>query len=227
MQQGVTLKGRIRNVVTFFAIMVSAGCAAPFSDLQNARIVPKGDVQVTPSFSATTFSDEGETKHVQNVYGMQAAFGVNEVAEVRVGFARVDWKNNGGVNVIGLGPKVCLVHDHVAAYIPVGLSFEDGVKTSETWEAHPTVIFTTQPNRVVEINPSVKLLLPLSGGANDPVARDPRVALNLGFGISNNVDVWALRPEIGVMFNPGDEGVFAAYSLGVSVCPGGRDGGDE
>lgn len=218
----------IRTCFVFLLpLVLASGCAAPFSDLQDARIVAKGKVQVTPSFSLNTQSLEGETEHVQNIFGGQAAFGVTDNAELRAGFARVDWKRNGGVNVFGLGPKFCLVRDRLAAYFPVGFAFDDEVKTAETWETHPTLIFTAQPHRVVEINPSAKLLLPLSSGGSPNVARDPRIVLNLGFGISNDHEVWALRPEIGLLFNPGDDGVWAAYSLGVSFSPGCCAGGDQ
>lgn len=205
----------IRNCVAFLPIVIAAGCAAPFSDFQSARIVPKGKVEVTPSFSAVTFTEDGDTEHLQDVYGAQVAFGAGEVSEVRVAFARVDFVDeDGGFNVFGFGPKWRIVRDHMAGYLPVGFAFGEDIEVSETWAVHPTVIFSGRLHRVVEVNPSVKVLLPLAGGAEEI-----RLAFNLGFGISNNLDVWALRPEIGIMVNPGEEGFLIAYSVGMSLIP--------
>ncbi|HQU71054.1 MAG TPA: hypothetical protein PKV71_06630 [Calditrichia bacterium] len=47
---------------------------------------------------------------------------------------------------------------------------------------------------------------------------DVLVAFNLGLGISSDLNRWALRPEVGYLFNPGENGHYFHWSLGVSVA---------
>lgn len=70
---------------------------------------------------------------------------------------------------------------------------------------------SVNPHSSVEITPSTMLILPQNG--------DPMLALNLGFGFSNDLDVWTLRPEIGLLMDLGDEGYFVSYSRGLSLSP--------
>jgi hypothetical protein len=42
------------------------------------------------------------------------------------------------------------------------------------------------------------------------------LAGNLGLGISTDLDQWAIRPEIGIQFYPGDEGHYRQASIALS-----------
>ena len=44
------------------------GCAAPFSDLQGAHTVPKGTLELTPSYSSVAASGDGESGLLQREY---------------------------------------------------------------------------------------------------------------------------------------------------------------
>ncbi len=207
------IQQQLSLAVFICAILWVNGCAPVFSDLQSARTVPKGKVQLTPSFSSVSFTEDGETEKVQNVFGGQLAIGVHESSEFRLAFARVDFPEGTGVNVFGFGPKFSIVKDQVAFYLPVGFAFGEGIEVSETWDMHPTVIFTTLPHQNIEINPSAKVLIALNSD------RDTLLAFNLGLGLSNNFERWAIRPEIGILVNPGESGFFTAYSVGISLTP--------
>lgn len=65
----------------------------------------------------------------------------------------------------------------------------------------------------VELNPSRKLLIPMTGNG-----RNMR-AWNMGAGLSKELTRWAIRPEIGFLISPGDEGIFVSYGLGFTVNP--------
>jgi hypothetical protein len=204
------------------AATLAAGCAPPFATLQSARTVPPGRVELTPSYSAVSATYEGETNHYEDVYGVQLAVGITVESEFRFAYARVDLDPGSGVNVLGFGPKLMVVPDHVAVYIPAGFAFGDavvaggideGFDSMDTWQLQPTLLFTGRLHENVEIDPSTKFILPLSNGG------DPQVALNLGFGLSSDLDLWALRPEIGFLFNPGDDGFHTSYSIAVSITP--------
>ena len=189
------------------------GCFAPvFSDLQSAKLVGPGNLEVTPSFSSVSFSSEGESEHVQNHLGIQAGLGVSSLMDFRLRYERlsVDQGDNEsfGVNVLGFGPKFSLVKDWVAFYVPVGFAFGENIEVSETWQVHPTLLLTLPVSKYIEINPSAKVLIPITG------EQDTLVAFNLGAGISTNLEKWAIRPELGFLINPGESGSYMHLSIG-------------
>jgi hypothetical protein len=203
----------------FFVFIFLAGCAPVFSDLQSATLVGKGKYEVTPGFSTVSFSNEGETEHIQNHFGLQAAYGVHSNVDLRLRFERIDVDTESdesmGANVLGFGPKIGLVQDKVALYLPIGFAFgEDIEEVSKTWEFHPTLLYTLFVGKNFELNPSAKALIPLNRENSDVL-----VAFNLGAGISSDLTKWVIRPEYGFLFNPGEDGHYSQFSIGFTVYP--------
>ncbi|NIO48335.1 MAG: hypothetical protein GTN73_02680 [Candidatus Aminicenantes bacterium] len=195
--------------------VIFPGCAPVFSELQSAKLVGPGHLEVTPSFSSVSFSSEDESGHVQNHYGIQAGLGVSSMMDFRLRYERVsvdiqdmDGGESLGVNVLGFGPKFSVVKDMVAAYVPIGFAFGEDIEVSETWQIHPTLLITLPISKYIEFNPSAKVLIPLKG------EQDTLVAFNLGTAISTNLEKWAIRPEVGFLYNPGENGHFIHFSIG-------------
>jgi hypothetical protein len=188
-----------------WATLAGAGCAPVFSDFQSAKLVGRDRVEVTPSASTVSFSDT-ESGHVQDEFGLQLGTGVLDGMDLRAGYVRA-----AGVNGVGFGPKIALVKDRLALALPVGFAFGEGVEISKTWTAHPTLLLTQPVTRRLEVNASAKGLIPLTedwGGS--------LVAFNVGLGIGD-LRRWAIRPEIGVLFDPGDSGHYTQFGLGFTV----------
>ncbi len=186
---------------------LGTACAPIFSDLQSARLVGPGKIEATPGFSSVYVSEDGETSHVQNHAGIQAGVGVLNGLDLRLRYERVlDY----GLNAIGFGPKIALLKDRIALYFPVGFAFGGDSEASESWETHPTLLFTLPVAKSFELNPSAKALIPLTGG------RDALVAFNLGAALGN-VRKWAIRPEVGLCFNPKSGGLFWQFGVGFSI----------
>ncbi len=198
------------GIVVGLCSVGSMGCAPVFSELQSAKLVGKRHVEVTPSFTSVSFSDDHGSDHVQNEYGVQAATGVHDNVDMRLRYVRVS-----GVNVLGAGPKFRLVTDKVALYVPIGFAFGAGVHSSKSWQVHPTLLLTAPVNRHFEVDGSVKYLVPISDSDADKT-----VAFNLGVALGpGDVERWAIRPEIGFLFDPGEKGHYTQFSLGLSFRP--------
>lgn len=205
----------------FVVLAVAPGCAPVFSELQSAKLVGKGRVEVTPSLSTVSFSNEGESDEVQTHMGLQMATGLSEDTDLRVRYERISVDTGSDdasiFHILGFGPKVGLVEDRSALYLPVGFAFGDNVdESSKTWQFHPTFLFTVPLGNGAEFNPSCKALIPLTGDGGDVL-----LALNLGAGLSSDLEKWVIRPEIGFLFNPdGDaEGHYMHYSIGLTLYP--------
>jgi hypothetical protein len=212
----------LRNVMVVFALMgmtaLVTGCVAPFSDLQSAKLLGKGNVEVTPSYTSVSVSDEGQTEHIQNHYGAQIGFGLAKFMDLRLRYehisATVD-EESVSANVIGFGPKFRLAKNWLAFYVPIGFAFggdvEDG---SESWQIHPTLLATLPIGKYLEINPSAKIMIPFSSDAFDTL-----YAFNLGLAISSDVSKWAIRPEVGICTSF-EGGSFLQFSVGLSLGSG-------
>jgi hypothetical protein len=171
-------------------------CFAPvFSELQSARLAGPGNAEITPSYTKVN----GEHELVQDHFGIQAGYGISGRLDFRVRYEYASVgsadEDNFGVNMLGFGPKVSLVKDWLAIYLPVGFAFGEDIDVSETWQVHPSLLATLPLSKSFEINTSAKALIPLQKGNN------PMYAVNVGFAIGPDVRRWAVRPEIGFLFN--------------------------
>jgi hypothetical protein len=190
--------------------LVPVGCAPVFSDFQSAKLVGPGRVELTPSASTVSVSGE-DGGHVQDEYGAQVATGVVDRLDLRARYVRSE-----GVNAIAFGPKLGLVKDKVALAVPVGFAFGEGLESGRTWAVHPTLLLTAPVNDRLEVNGSVKGLIPLSKDGGDTL-----VAFNVGVGFGD-LERWVIRPEVGFLFNPGESGHFTQLGIAFTVFAGGR-----
>lgn len=208
----------MKNLVLFVIIAsaICSSCAPVFSDLQSAKLAGKGNIEATPNFTSTGFSEDGESDHIQNHYGLQLGYGISDWLDIRVRYEYVGINDellmgeSFPVNVLGIGPKFSLIQNRVAAYIPVGFAFGKEIdKEDIEIEVQPTLLFTIPVGEKIEINPSVKGI----------IAEEFYLAFNLGLGLSTNPDIYMIRPEYGILINPGESGRFGQFSIGLSVYP--------
>lgn len=192
------------------------GCAAPFSDLQSARLVGEGNFEATAHYTAVSFSASGTSDTTQREWGVQAAVGVSDDVDLRGRFERISVDDADlDTNVLAAGPKVGLATDRAALFVPIGFAVGGDIETSKTWQVQPTILLTAPANGKFELNGSGKILIPMSKDGGDEL-----VAFNIGAGISTDLTRWALRPEFGVMISPGEEGAYRQASLGLTVFSG-------
>ncbi|MCB0301244.1 MAG: hypothetical protein KDE52_14400 [Calditrichaeota bacterium] len=203
----------------FPALMIGAllltllNCAPVFSDLQSARMVEKDKVEITPSYSSISFSEDGESGHVQNHYGLQIAHGSTDKANLRFRYERIQ-EEDFGLNVIGLGPKYAILPNRIAFYCPFGMAFGDEIDIPETYEIHPTLLMNVLENRQFDLYVNSKVLIPIARENGEIL-----IAFNIGAAVGPDLGKFAIRPEIGYLFNPEEKGHFRHLSIGFSVTP--------
>jgi hypothetical protein len=206
---------RCCGVLASVLLASSTACAPVFQD---ARLVGKGQAEITPSVSPTFGTGGGNTEHLTNNFGVHGLVGLSDRADFGVGYGRVQiaglGPGVGGVNVVAFGPKISLVRDRVALAIPLSFGFGSGADVSQSFELHPTAIFTAPVNPHVDVSPSIGALIPFCDGCGLDATL---VRLNLGVGIRPRGGRAVVRPEFGVLLNPGEPGVIWTFGLGVSV----------
>jgi hypothetical protein len=199
-----------------------AACAPPFSELQGARLAGRGTVDVTPMYSLTHFSAEGGGGKAQDEFGLQAATGVSSRVDLVARYQRISPATSGdvsgmtmgvpGINVFVAGPKVSLVRDRLAVALPLGFAWGTDFGSSETWQARPTILGTVPLAPSLDLDLSGKALIWLSSDDDDT---DNLLAGTIGLGYRPSA-AWTVRPELGVLINPGETGRFWNLSVGVT-----------
>jgi hypothetical protein len=214
----------VRNALAFLilaaALSFAAGCIAPFSDLQSAKMLEKGNYEVTPGYSAYLAEDEGDMDKIQDHFLVQGGYGLSNFLDLRLRYEHVSALNIEGdsikANILAFGPKMRLAKNWLALYVPIGFAFGGDVEdSSESWQVHPTLLMTLPIGKFIELNPSAKVMIPLSSTEG----LQTLYAFNLGLALSTDVRKWAIRPEVGLCTTfEGD--YFLQYSIGLTLSSG-------
>jgi hypothetical protein len=208
----------ISPIFAFVLFLLMAGlllvsACFTYSSMQSARLVKPGQFEVTPSYSSMRFADEGKSEKVTNQFGAQLAIGMSDRFNARMRYEYVQWDDDFAdvsYSFFALEPKIGLVEDVIAVSLPVGLWFGGDVEENDSWQAHPSIHMTALLNPVMEINGSAKYLYFFEQDTDD------LIALNLGVGLGT-MGQFVLRPEIGWLFNPDEDGHYLHYSIGFSL----------
>ena len=150
---------------------------------------------------------------MQRNTGLQLVYGVSHKVDFRFRYERVWLPGEGiseGFDVIAFGPKFQLAEDKMAINILVGRALGEGM--NETWETQISFLGTVPVVKdKLDFTAAPKLVIPLaSEGSLYP-------AINLNLAISNNLNKWAIIPEYGLLFSPGNVGFYGQFSLGMAV----------
>ena len=211
----VTASRILTAAVASVVVAVSAsGCAPAFND---ARLIPPGQVEITPSVSGAGATADGRSEYLLNTFGVQGQVGVHERVNFGMAYARFQPREgNDGINTIAFGARIGLVKDRVAVSLPVGFAVREDVAVSDTLSMYPAVLFTAPVSRHIDLNPSVRFLIPL---CRDCGIEDTLVGFNMGVGLRASPRL-IIRPEVGFVVNPGESGVVWTFGVGTSVAIG-------
>ena len=205
------------------ALVLIVGCAPiTFSNLQSAKMISKGKFEYTPSFSSSI--------HTKS-FGLQTSYGLNNKYNFRLRLERImidfdefesDSSNfidmsifnfKANITHLSFGIKYQLLKNKSAIYLPISLTKND-INSDIIKQIEPTYIHSFTLGKYFEFNPSIKALIPL-----DSDSKDYLLAYNLGFGISPNLSKWVIRPEVGILSSPSEEGGLPHMSIGLSIYP--------
>ncbi len=203
---------RFTYLLAGIALLLSTSCTSSFSELQGARLVGEGKMELTPYYTTVSATSDGDTEGLQNQVGLNGAIGLGPKFDLRLRVENIWAKETGfgdGYIIVGAGPKLSLIENVLSAYLPVGRALGEG--TSESWEVQPTLLLTWPAvEEKLDINLTPKYIFNLCEDCDD------FVAVNLGLAISGHLSNWAIRPEYGLLFNPGESGHVSQFSIGLS-----------
>jgi hypothetical protein len=198
-------------IATLIASLFGGAACTPV--FQDARLVGPGRVQITPSISGAGVSRGGDSEYLVTTFAAQAEIGATERFSIGGGYAYFRDRSGDGLNTAVFGPKFGVVRDRVAIGVPTSVAFGENVQTSDTWQFHPMALFTVPLGERVDFNPSARLLIPVCDGC------ETLAGFNAGFGL-HTASRLTVRPEFGILINPGEGGVIWTFGVGVSLGAG-------
>ena len=192
------------------------GCAPVFSDLQSAKLIGKDNYEITPHYSKIYYREEDSDidDAIQTHYGVQFAYGLNNKTDLRGRLEIINLNaimGDASIRVLSLGIKYSLIQNRISSYLPISFSKNTESDDNAYKQIEPTLLFTLPFNDNIDINYSIKVLLPFFEEEDN----DPMYAINIGCGF-NNFNNWVVRPEIGFLFMPDDDGFYQHISIGLS-----------
>ena len=212
------ISGRLWKILCgVVAASVLGGCfLPPAANLQDARMVGKGNVRVTGFWSG--LNDTGEDgEKVADEYGAMLGFGSSDRTEIQVRFERIAFADgDDGYQFLSIGPKFGLVEDRLALLVPGGVYVGEDIGWVETIQFQPALMGSLPVSRNFEFNTAARFILPL-----DP---DLFTWFNVGFGVglSSDLDRWAILPEVSysICLDEGEVDPIFSYGVALVFLPG-------
>lgn len=205
------LTGQIALIVVG-AIFFTA-CVAPINtSFENARPLGRNTAEVMGNYSHYIVAFEGESEKMNDNFGIRLGYGLNENTDVKFRYEYMRATDNeGSAQYLEFYPKIRMYKDHLAGMLPVGVYLYDGEEGTETtFVISPRVLGSYAFNDHFEATLGGKVDFYLEEDV------DPTIAFNLGFGIGKNVkSSFSVRPEIAMLFDPGESDIYWSFSLGI------------
>lgn len=205
----------MRQALPIIAAVAMFRCAPIASELQSAHLVGRHKAELTTSYANMQFrkpsvqTDEGDTKATRGrLLGVQAAYGLSDHVDLRMRIEQFNFRGKENF-VFSIGPKVMVVRDRIALYVPVWFADYKPIQTQ------PTLLVTIPLVRnKLEFNPSVKSILTVSG--YDPM-NQVMVGTNFGFAVSTDLNRWSIRPEFGTIYDLKGHNQFGCFAIGITI----------
>lgn len=194
-------------VLTLFFFL--SGCVPINSAFESAKMLEKNQLELKGNYSSYYFAED-EADLANRNYGIGLGYGINNKLNIKLRYELISFPENTTdfYHYYDIAPKYSLIENKWAVIFPVGVY---AAKSEEpTFVLSPRILYTYSYNQYLEITGSVKSDFFLVEDADLPVG------FTLGLGISNHFDIWALRPEAGYMFDPGDEDQAFTFGIGLN-----------
>jgi hypothetical protein len=208
---------RSQNLLASILFMyLLSGCGFPpnNSTFESARTLGRGNVEVSghyskysyqsSQFNTTDFSSYDKTIEFEN-YGYRIGLGITDNFDLKTRYERI-MRNGEGINYLEISPKFSTSKNKGAFLIPLGVYFSG--EGNNTYVLSPKFIHTYSSSNNSDFSFCTKADIFLTK------SHTILLGINLGAGFSSDLSKWAIRPELGLMFNPIHPEPIWTYGLG-------------
>jgi hypothetical protein len=194
---------------------------------EKAGTLGKGNVELSGNYTHYIVSGAGESEAINNNYGFKAGYGLSDKFDLKLRYEKlmpVDQEPGSKfkVNYLSVIPKISLMDKKLSLLMPISrYNFKDEDLDGKEVKDHsysiaPQIIrtFTSKANNA-DFSISLKGDYIINSG--EDAENDFLLGFNVGAGFSNNLNKWAIRPEAGYLFKPGEDIGFWNIGVGIQV----------
>lgn len=191
----------------------------------------QGTIEASIVAGRQIFSFDGDTEAFTSNIGFRGGYSILDYLELKVSWSRSfladnDLNDDLSINFIEFTPKFIFPGGKFAISLPIGRRIfkvkGGGVTISEgTTYLTPELMFNHEFSPKFELGANLALVQFI--GEEDGI--DSLVRFNINAGFSKDRNKWVVRPEMGIVFDPGEEGSFLAPGVGFNyyIQPVGSD----
>ena len=200
-------KTTLRFCILLFLIFCSGIGHAQFfnSPMGNAHSLKKGQKDVAFGYQYYRFDGDGFSGKLSDNLAVRLGVGVSDNFDVQIRYERI--QPSDGLNYFSIAPKHSFSSNQWAVIFPVAIVFGEG---DEIGIFSPTLMHTKRTSQKFEASFSLSSHIYTED-------TDFLLDLNVGLGFSKNLERYAIRPELGIHFNPGESGYIWFVGIGVSA----------
>jgi hypothetical protein len=196
------------KTILLFALIIAWGQGnAQFfnSPMDHAQSLGKGNKDLAIGIHQYRLGGDGFSGKLFDNISLRFGVGVGDNTDIQLRYERI--KPEDGINFVSITPKFSFADDALAFFLPIGLIFGEGDKTGVI---SPTMMYTKRGGKKLEGSLSI-------GSPARTEDYEFLLDINAGFGISNNLDKWAVRPELGIHFQPGESSYIWHFGVAFST----------
>lgn len=186
-------------ILAFIFTCVESYAQSFNSPMDHAQSLGKSKADIAVGWHQYWAGYDGSSGKIRDNLSLRLGYGLGENIDVQMRYERMRLED--GFNYVSITPKFSFANDAFAFFLPIGLVFGRG---DQTGVISPTMMYTHRSGQKFEGSLSVGS--PIYTEDNDFI-----LDINAGFGFSSDLDIWALRPEVGIHFKPeGSSSIFEA-----------------
>lgn len=189
---------------------------------ERAATLGKGNIELSGNYTHYVATGDGESAASNNNYGARIGYGVTKNVDLKLRYEKLvpadeEERATYKINYFSVIPKVSIVEKKLSFLMPVSrynyTEDESGeISKDHIYSIAPQFIGTlTSAKNTADVSFSIKGDYAMYGHDQ---GSDFFVGFNLGAGFSNNLDKWAIRPEVGYLLNPSGGGGWWSMGIG-------------
>lgn len=181
-------------IITLALSIASCASVAPInSSFENATLIKKGECEISGNYSGYIYKEESSSELLNQNWGFRIGTRLSDKADIKFRYEQlIPFRNaDDPVHFFSITPRFNINKDKSLFNLSIGAYWNDYDYESFIG---PGFTFSKRYSKKLELNYHVKLDAYLQ-------SEMAYMGHQFGLGISNNLDQWAIRPEIGIMKN--------------------------